>query len=292
MLRDGRFNKERMRIILSHYKDQPAVLNYKIPTDAKILRSSLNADKIFHTNVSRLNYPPVKHARTERASLEGKPMFYACIFTSAYKDGGVPRVFSALETTDILRGYEKEGKVFTTQSLWKCNRDLNLIAFPFSKKYSKPCEEVIRGRSIWNKEYSVRWPREYVEFSEYISDLIATPVYSCLYDITANTIDCLLHDSTLSNDVDGIMYPSIWGDGEGMNICLKPDVVDRCVHFESASVQMIVKEAGNAKMFGIADSILLPDGELKWKPTDLAFELLQKAYGLKRMFNEGMVYFD
>lgn len=290
MLDDNRFNPELMRRILAHYQDHPAVIPCKILTDAKIIRSSLNAENQFHQNVSRLNYPPAEYARTDRASLKGKPMFYASVFTSAYKDGAYPRVISALETTDVLRGFEKTGKVFTTQSAWKTNRDLNLIAFPFSKKYKKPCEEILFQRKYWDNEYSMHWSSDYVEFSEFISDLLATPAYSCLYDITATTIDYLLNESTLSGDTDGIMYPSVWGDGEGMNICLKTDVVDKHISFEAASVQLIVKEQGQATMFGIADSAIFPDGELQWTITKIAFDLLQQQYGIERMFNEDMVY--
>lgn len=289
MLNSNQFDSELMREILSHYQDHPAVLPCKILADAKIIRSSLNADNHFHQNISRLSYPPVECARTERASLKGKPMFYASVFTSAYKDGIYPRIISALETTDVLRGYEKTGKVFTTQSAWKSNRDLHLIAFPFSKKYKKPCEEILYQRNFWDDEYSKHWPNDYVEFSEFISDLLATPVYSCLYDITATTIDYILNEST-AEDADGIMYPSVWGEGAGMNICLKTDVVDKHVSFEAASVQIVLKEHGQATMFGVADSALFPDGELKWKITKIAFDYLQREYGIERMFKEDMIY--
>lgn len=290
MLDDNQFNLELMREIMSHYRNHPAVIPCKILSDAKIIRSSFNAEKQFNQNVSRLNYPPEQYARTDRASLKGKPMFYASVFTSAYKDGAYPRLISALETTDVLRGFERTGTVFTTQSAWKSNRDLNLIAFPFSKKYKKPCEEILHQRKFWDDEYAKYWPCNYVEFSEYISDLLAVPVYSCLYDITATTIDYLLNESTLSGDTDGIMYPSVWGDGAGMNICLKTDVVDKHISFESASVQVVVKEQGKATMFGIADSLLSANGELKWRITKIAFDLLQREYGIERMFNENMVY--
>ena len=290
MLDDNRFNPKLMREILAHYQDHPAVIPCKILTDAKIIRSSLNEENQFHQNVTRLNYPPVEYARTDRASLKGKPMFYASVFTSAYKDGAYPRVISALETTDILRGFKKTGKVCTTQSAWKSNRDLNLIAFPFSKKYKKPCKEILFQRKFWDDEYSKYWSSDFSEFSEYISDLLATPAYSCLYDITATTIDYLLNESSLSEDTDGIMYPSVWGEGEGMNICLKTNVVDKHISFESASVQLVLKKQEQATMFGIADSVLFPNGELKWKITKIAFELLRHEYGIEHMLSENMVY--
>lgn len=291
MLDNNQFNPELMRDILSHYQNQPAVLCCAISTYDKIIRSSFNAEKQFHENVSRLNYPPAEYARTDRASLKGKPMFYASVFTSAYKDGIFPRVISALETTDILRNFEKTGKVSITQSAWKSNRDLHLIAFPFSKKYKKPCEEILTQRKDWDNKYSREWSGDYVEFSEYISDLLATPAYSCLYDITATTIDYFLNESSISENTDGIMYPSVWGEGEGMNICLKSDVVDKHFTFEAATVQMVMKEQpGQATMFSIAESVLLPKGKLKWKISQIAFDLLKRSYSIERMINEGLIY--
>lgn len=292
MLETGKFDRPVMLDVLAHYQDHPAIIPCTILAGSKIIRSSTNDTKEFHENVSRLNYPPVEYARTDRASLKGKPMFYGTVFTTAAeKNNAYPRIFSALETTDILRDFQREGKVFTTQSLWLPDRDLHLFAFPFSKTYKRPCDEVGYQRKVWEKDLSHYWPAEYREFSEFMGDLMAQEVHSCLYDITATTIDYILYNSTAATDLDGIMYPSVWGAGEGMNICLKKETVDDCVHFQAASVQCIDKTVGHSNIFGVAESYLLPDGKLKWTPTVLAMDILEKAYGTKAMFEKGMIYF-
>lgn len=91
---------------------------------------------------------------------------------------------------------------------------------------------------------------------------------------------------------DGVMYPSVWGDGQGMNICLKKETVDECVHFQQASVQCIDKHVGESNIFSIAESYLLPDGCLKWVPTPYALTLLDKAFGLEQLIAKGDIYFD
>lgn len=292
MLDSGIFDRTSMMDVLSHYQDHPAIIPYTILAGSKIIRSSTNDTKEFHESVSRLNYPPVEYARTDRASLKGKPMFYGTVFTTAAeKNNAYPRIFSALETTDILRDFQREGKVFTTQSLWLPDRDLHLFAFPFSRIYKRPCEEVNYQRKVWEEELSQHWPAEYRDFSELMGDLMAQEVHSCLYDITATAIDYILYNSTAAGVLDGIMYPSVWGAGEGMNICLKKKTVDDCVHFQAASVQCIDKTVGHSNIFGVAESYLLPDGRLKWTPTALAIDILEKAYGTKAMFEKGMIYF-
>lgn len=45
--------------------------------------------------------------------------------------------------------------------------------------------------------------------------------YSCLYEVTAHLVNSFLYKSKESSFIDGIAYPSVWCDGQGMNICLK-----------------------------------------------------------------------
>lgn len=293
MIETNSFDLSTMQKVLAHYRDHPAIIPCTIFAGTKIIRSSTNDTKAFHENVSRLNYPPVHFARTDRASLKGKPMFYGSVHTSAaVKNNAYPRIISAMETTDLLRDFQREGKVFTTQSLWLPDRRLHLFAFPFSRVYKKPCDEVTYQRNVWEEDLASHWPIDYREFSEYIGDLIAQESHSCLYDITANAIDFILYQSTAADDLDGVMYPSVWGAGEGMNICLKKETVDECIHFQSASVQCIDKTVGKSTIFPVAESYLLPNGNLKWTPTAYALEVLEKAYGAKAMFERGMIYYD
>ena len=289
MLASGRFNSSVMNEVLSHYQDHPAIIPYKLPAGSKIIRSTLNGENQFHETVSRLSYPPPQYARTDRASIERKPMFYGSIFTSSYKKHAYPRIFSALETTDILRDYQRKGKAFTTQCLWIPSRDLHLFSFPFSRTYTKACDEVKYQWEVWREQLYTGWPIEYCEFSEYIGDLIAQENHSCLYDITANTIQFVLNDSTAATDLDGVIYPSVWGAGEDMNICLKTHVVDECVHFQGASVQCIDKQVGKSEMFPIAESYLLPDGNLKWIPTEEALMILVREYGFEKLLSSGTI---
>lgn len=293
MLESNCFDSSKMKEILAHYQDHPAIVPCKIMAGAKIIRSSTNDANEFHENVKRLSYPPINYARTDRASLKGKPMFYGTVFTSAAeKENAYPRIFSAMETTDILRDFNRTGRVFTTQSLWLPDRDLHLFAFPFSKKYQHACDEVKQQREVWDSQLNQYWPKQYCEFSEFMGDLIAQENHSCLYDITANTIDYILYESTAASDLDGVMYPSVWGDGQGMNICLKKEAVDECVHFQMASVQYIDKTVGNGTLIGVAESYLQRDGTLKWIPTDDALNILQKAYGIQAIFDRDMIRFE
>lgn len=281
MLDSESFDSFEMEKLLSHYQKNPAIVPCRILKGARIVRSSTNNTNAFHENISRLSYPPAQFARTDRASLKEKPMFYGTVFTSSVKKNpALSYIFSALETTDLLREYNTKGIVFTTQSLWVASKDLHLFAFPFSFEYKKPCEEVICQQSQWKKLLSKKWSKDFCEFSEYIGDLMAKENYSCLYDITSATIDYILNRSNIAKDLDGIMYPSVRGRGMGMNVCLKPKIVDDCLHFRSATVRFIDKSKGESFIFSVANSILLPDGNLKWTYDNKGIDIFKKVYGI------------
>ena len=116
--------------------------------------------------------------------------------------------------------------------------------------------------------------------------------HSCLYDITANTINHILYESTASSDLDGIMYPSVQSDGQGMNICLKKETVDECIHFQNASVQCIMKKEGKATILPVAYSQLLANGTLQWSPTNISMSIIEEAFGTKVTYNNGYIISD
>ena len=54
------------------------------------------------------------------------------------------------------------------------------------------------------------------------------------------------------------------GEGQGVNICLKEDAANKCVRFEIAKIEMIVKEQGHATLYPIGDSKRDDNDNLSW----------------------------
>lgn len=281
MLQDNAFDRGVLVSILDGMSSTP-IITVMLPAGSKILRSSTNDEYEFHKSVSRLNYPPAKFARTDRTSLKNKPMFYGSVFTSAAKkENGYPRIFSAFETTDILRGYNLKGKVITTQSVWMTQEDMLTFAFPYPKDMPRACDEIKAIREMWDAKKS-EFKQEDVEFMEYIGEIMTRRAYSCLYDITANVVDYILkNNGFIDRPLDGVYYPSVWGDGAGVNVCLKTDVVDRCVRFMDAKLVVIDKNVGHSFLPIVADSRLDDDGVLQWTPNQYSLDLFKNAYGFK-----------
>lgn len=291
MLQDNAFDRSVLMSILDGLSFTP-IIPVMLPAGNKILRSSTNEEHEFHKSVSRLNYPPAEYARTDRTSLKNKPMFYGTVFTSAAKtENGYPRIFSAFETTDILRDYNQKGKVVTTQSVWMTKDAILTFAFPYPKDMPRACNEIKAVREMWDAKKS-EFEQEEVEFMEYIGEIMTRKAYSCLYDITANVVDYILeHVVFIDRPLDGVYYPSVWGDGAGVNICLKPEVVDRCVQFVDAKLVVIDKNVGESFLPFVADSRLDDSGVLQWTPNQYALSLFKDAYGFKNVIavDDGMV---
>ena len=285
MLDNNSFNETLFYRVLHSFERIPFVPFFLNPVN-KIIRSSSNTDGAFHGNVGRLNYPPKKeYAKLARANMDGQQMFYASVFnTFEDKDKEYalpPRVISAFETSHLFSDYNQSGKMFTTQSLWKSSRFLHLLMLPNSIVWKHPSKELKMILDLFNKNelYLNGFTEEERKFGLFLGNLFAMNKYSCLYEITSRITDFLLFKSEFSKEFDGIAYPSTKAEGNGFNICLKPSVVDDCVSFEKATVTMIIKEQANVTMFQIADSVLFPGGELKWKPTETAIQLLIENYG-------------
>lgn len=78
MLESNTFQKGVLLDILKSYGEDIALMPIKLFANQKILRTRKNEDDVFGY-IHELSYPPKEYARTDRASIEGKPMFYASI---------------------------------------------------------------------------------------------------------------------------------------------------------------------------------------------------------------------
>lgn len=93
---------------------------------------------------------------------------------------------------------------------------------------------------------------------------MAEPNYSCLYDVTATCVDFILEKF----NYDGILYPSVPIEGQGLNICIKPHVVDESVCFIEAVLETIVRRGDKSEIRIIAKSNMIHNDSFLWVITD------------------------
>lgn len=264
MLESNTFQKGVLLDILKSYGEDISLMPIKLFANQKILRTRKNEDDIFGY-IHELSYPPKEYARTDRASLEGKPMFYASIFTKEVeKSHAYPRIISALETIPLLRAKGTSGQNLITQSVWMIDEEVHAYSFPLSSQYKRACSEIYMLNSDWDKVLKNEYSEDSIEFFSFIGDLMAKPNESCIYDITATSIDFILEHF----DFDGVLYPSVQAEGQGMNICIKPDVVDSKISFAGAATEVIVRNGDNSQIHILGNTHMITEDSFEWVLTN------------------------
>lgn len=264
MLEHDSFDRDLLLNVLESFKDDIAVIPVLLLKNQKVLRTRPNRDDFFNY-IHELSYPPAEYARTDRASLVGKPMFYASAFTkNANTTHAYPRVVSALETMTLLRSKGAKGVKCMTQSVWNVNDSIHLFAFPFSDKYKRACEEIGMLKTEWEAILRESYSEKSIEFFTYIGDLMAETNTSCLYDVTATCVDYILTHFNF----EGVLYPSVPLEGEGLNVCLKPRVVDDKITFARAATEVIHKNGDRSTIEVLGYARMINDKAFEWIITD------------------------
>ena len=264
MLDSNTFQRGVLLDILESYGEDIALIPIKLFVHQKILRTRKNEDGFFGY-IHELSYPPKEYARTDRASIEGKPMFYASIFTKEVeKSHAYPRIISALETIPLLRAKGTSGQNLITQSVWMIDEEVHVYSFPLSSQYKRACSEINMLNSDCKKVLKNEYSEDSIEFFSFIGDLMARPNESCLYEITATCIDFILEHYNF----DGVLYPSVQAEGQGMNICIKPDVVDSKISFAGAATEVIVRNGDNSQIHILGNTHMITKDSFEWVLTN------------------------
>lgn len=272
MLDSNTFQRGVLLDILESYGEDIALIPIKLFVHQKILRTRKNEDAVFGY-IHELSYPPKEYARTDRASIEGKPMFYASIFTKEVeKSHAYPRIISALETIPLLRAKGTSGQNLITQSVWMIDEEVHVYSFPLSSQYKRACSEIYMLNSDWDKVLKNEYSEDSIEFFSFIGDLMAKPNESCLYEITATCIDFILEHYNF----DGVLYPSVQAEGQGMNICIKPDVVDSKISFAGAATEVIVRNGDNSQIHILGNTHMITKDSFEWVLTNDGKMFLQQ----------------
>lgn len=273
MLESNTFQRGVLLDILESYGEDIALIPIKLFVHQKILRTRKNEDDVFGY-IHELSYPPKEHARTDRASIEGKPMFYASIFTKEVeKTHAYPRIISALETIPLLRDKGTNGLTLITQSVWMIDEEVHVYSFPLSSQYKRACSEINMLNSDWEKVLKNEYTEDSIEFFSFIGDLMAKPNESCLYEITATCIDFILEHY----DFDGILYPSVQAEGQGINICIKTDVVESKISFAGAATEVIVRNGGNSQIHILGNTHMITKDTFEWVLTDIGEKVFKEV---------------
>ena len=247
------------------------IIRFYIEKDSFVIRQRINPIGKELTHVSQLRYPPSDCCyEYGRANLPGHPMFYCCSFATDI-DAPEPRYTSLLETSKFVWDKSSKGVERSTCTRWDVVEKLNLLALPFSSNYERTFFDIVQIQNEWNVEkQKVDINQDALNLINYMSDEIAKDVDNPLdYFKIANFIYYVLHINTKTKDSDGIIYPSVAAGGEGFNIVLKPEAVDKKLRFYGASLCYLIKDKMKAELHVVNHAIgCSDDGTLKYVPQE------------------------
>ena len=247
------------------------MIRINIEAGAYVVRQRINdKDKEF-LYVSDLSYPPVHCCYNYgRANLPYHSMFYCCSF-SGDKEAPLPRYLTLLETSDFIKDIESIGIQRATCSRWDIIKELELLALPFSDNYEKTIPVIEQIKNEWKGlKCKTIINKDALNLVEYMSNEIAKETVENLdYFKIANFIYYLLYINKSTCNSDGIIYPSVAAGGEGFNIVLKPEAVDKKLEFSVASLCYLIKNGMKAELHVVNHSIgKTDDGSLLFTPQE------------------------
>ena len=244
------------------------MIRINIEVGAYVVRQRINdKDKDF-SNVSDLSYPPVHCCYNYgRANLPYHSMFYCCSFSGG-KNDPLPRYITLLETSDFIKDTESVGIQRATCSRWDIVEELELLALPFSDNYQRTIATIEQIKNEWKElKCKTNINKDALNLVEYMSDEIAKETVKNIdYFKIANFIYYLLYINKSTCNSDGIIYPSVAAGGEGFNVVLKPEAVDKKLKFSVASLCYLIKNGLKADLHVVNHSTeIAEDGSLSFE---------------------------
>ena len=263
------FNEQAYKAYLRAVHAEDFVLSYLLTEGNKILRTRVNEDCKFFRKIENISYPhPNEKAHLNRASIEGKPMFYGSIFTHKANEPFLPRLINLMETSEFFCDKESVGRRMLTQSAWINRRSLKLAILPPPSAFEQPSDELVQIQKDF-ETISQNGVLKFRDEAYYLGNLFAQDGDLPIYNMTAYYVDYLLNESKDRDYFDGVVYPSVPGKGLGMNICIKPSLIDdNVVKFSKASMCMLVKDKMQCKLSQLFDADVSSNGDLLWYNSD------------------------
>lgn len=222
------------------------IIRFLLPVGTSFIRQRINESGKYFSLISDLSYPPAdKVTKYGRANIPYNPMFYCCTFRKSTEVDSTPRYVALLETSNFVKDINNSGIERATCSKWVSHKELSLIALPFSTTYLNPCKDIKEIQKKWKEAIAIgEINSESLELIEYMSNEIAKPFNNgnTEYFKIAHFIYYLMRINPKTKDADGLLYPSVPAGGEGYNVVLKPEVVDKYISFENASLCYLAKK--------------------------------------------------
>lgn len=213
------------------------------------------------TSRQQLSYKPKEFNTTyQRASTPSKTMFYGSILPqeNTHSEINSEILVAALESSFLLREPQKfqngEQKILFGKWRILSTCKLHTIMFadnsrnvsPYAKSANQNFNELTEGYPEYKEQTKILVDYFAEEFSKFPKNIVLDGVLvEADYDymISANLTELLSRKHT-----DGVIYPSVRGEGKGINMAISPDFVDNHMRLEIVVECKIYKKGKNVFM--------------------------------------------
>jgi hypothetical protein len=237
----------------------------------RIVRARLSDGKSFD-NISALSYKPQEYNLTfQRGSTPNKTMFYGSIVPEIQGDTepATARITVLFEISDFVRDIDTIGELDITFCSWEVIEDINLVSIVHHKKFEKPTQLSI----YMQKQFEVQVEKNpdfkivSIEISEFLANEFAKSTITHHTDYTISAT----YSEMISDAYDGILYPSVRLAGEGINIALKPEIVDKKLKFIGASECRVYKNKKEIFVDNLNRAEIYDKTYLKYSPLEVPY---------------------
>lgn len=190
----------------------------------------VNDNEVVNT-VSGLKYKPQSSNKTyQRASTPNQTMFYGTVLPENSENDFIDnaRITGAFESVDFLRNTKiKEGKQKLLFSKWIVKDEIALISIFFMNFRNSKNQWI---KKIADEFYKNLGQYDYQEIKRYKTAVnYFAHEFSKVYK-NKNDYDYLISaifsSICLQDSKDGVLYPSVRTFGYGLNVAIKPEIVD------------------------------------------------------------------
>jgi hypothetical protein len=261
---------EVVRTMLRKFEKFGVVIT-KLPAGKKIIRARLSEAHSFE-NISQLSYKPQAfNATFQRASTPERTMFYGSIVPEKIGNTEPPsaRYTILFEISEFVRDLYTIGEQEITFSAWEITEEIELVSVIHHKNFARPTRLSLDLQDRFEKKFKNDTPQKLasLEISNFLGEEFAKDPIRHNTDYTLSAT----YSELVTKQYDGVLYPSVRLAGEGINVAIKPETIEKKIRFLGASECTIYKSGKAVFVGGNTKAVILPGEKIKFIPESIQF---------------------
>lgn len=222
--------------------------------------------------VKDLSYCPHQFNTTyQRASTPNKTMFYSVLVQPEFTPNGflaMGRATGLLESWPLMRDKASKDVQRIAYGKWTNTRDMRLAAIVYKDQFAdnNPKTEMLQKAFKRHVQQLQGFADETLAITALLADEYSKEPIPAQYDYMLSAI---FTEIAIEKGFDGILYPSVRTAGQGLNVAITPDFVDRYMELRAAGECTVLKNGELTVVLNDTVAII-PRGqnELKLRPFD------------------------